>query len=84
VSSSDFVPRGYRLGPGRVLNCDQNSDRRPDAIETAGCDEIYVDKAEACDVERQIADYARPEGGSTVVEAARGSGGSACGYPYRG
>jgi hypothetical protein len=44
-SDTATVPRGYRIGYGRVSTRDQNPDSQRDALTEAGCDEIYIDKA---------------------------------------
>ena len=44
-SPADTVPRGYRIGYGRVSTRDQNPDSQRDALAEAGCDEVYIDKA---------------------------------------
>lgn len=44
MDSTDDTPRGYRIGYGRVSMRDQNPDSQRDALEAAGCDEIYIDK----------------------------------------
>jgi Resolvase, N terminal domain len=41
MGSADAAPRGYRIGYAR----DQNPGSQRGAIEAAGCDEIYIDKA---------------------------------------
>jgi DNA invertase Pin-like site-specific DNA recombinase len=45
MDSADAAPRGYRIGYGRVSTRDQNPDSQRDALEAAGCDEVYIDKA---------------------------------------
>jgi DNA invertase Pin-like site-specific DNA recombinase len=43
-SATAAVPRGYRIGYGRVSMRDQNPDSQRDALAEAGCDEIYIDQ----------------------------------------
>jgi DNA invertase Pin-like site-specific DNA recombinase len=43
-SPAEAAPRGYRIGYGRVSTRDQNPESQRDALEEAGCDEIYIDK----------------------------------------
>ena len=46
MDSFDAAARGYRIGYGRpCVDRDQNPDSQRDALEAAGCDEIYIDKA---------------------------------------
>jgi DNA invertase Pin-like site-specific DNA recombinase len=45
LSSTYPAPRGYRIGYGRVSTRDQNPDSQRDALEAAGCDEVYIDRA---------------------------------------
>lgn len=44
MTDTDAAPRGYRIGYGRVSTRDQNPDSQRDALEAAGCDEVYIDK----------------------------------------
>jgi len=42
-SAAGTVPRGYRIGYGRVSTRDQNPDSQHDALQAAGSDEIFID-----------------------------------------
>ena len=41
----EAAPRGYRLGYARVSSLEQNEALQRDALDTAGCDRIFEDKA---------------------------------------
>src|ERR1700761_1573521 len=45
MTSPEFIPRPYLIGYGRVSTRDQNPDSQLDALQAAGCDEIYIDRA---------------------------------------
>jgi hypothetical protein len=42
--AADAMPRGYRIGYGRVCARDQNPGSQRDALTAAGCDEIVTGK----------------------------------------
>jgi DNA invertase Pin-like site-specific DNA recombinase len=69
MDSADAAPRGYRIGYGRVSTRDQNPDSQRDALEAAGCDEIYIDKASGKLASRPELDKAlsRLRSGDTLV-----------------
>jgi hypothetical protein len=68
--AADAAPRGYRIGYGRVSTRDQNPDSQRDALKTAGCDQISIDKgasgklASRPELDRALA---RPWPGDTLV-----------------
>jgi DNA invertase Pin-like site-specific DNA recombinase len=43
-SAAGAVPRGYRIGYGRVSTRDQSPDSQRDALKAAECDEIFIVK----------------------------------------
>ena len=69
MKAATDAPRGYRIGYGRVSTADQNPDSQRDALEAAGCDEVYIDKASGKLASRPELDkaLARLRPGDTLV-----------------